>query len=79
MRVLGIISSPRRGGNSELAAKEILNTLPDSWEKAMININDLDIKTCTACYACVPQGSLCKLKDDLGLSRRQVRVRRIKL
>lgn len=73
MRVLGIISSPRRGGNSELAAKEILNTLPDSWEKAMININDLDIKTCTACYACVPQGSLCKLKDDLGFLVEQVR------
>ena len=70
---LGIISSPRRGGNSELAAKEILNTLPDSWEKAMININDLDIKTCTACYACVPQGSLCKLKDDLGFLVEQVR------
>ena len=49
MRVLGIISSPRKGGNSELAVKEILKTLPDSWEKAMININDLEIKTCTAC------------------------------
>ena len=64
MRVLGIISSPRKGGNSELAAKEILNTLPDSWEKSMINLNDLNIKTCTACYGCVPEGVKCKIKDD---------------
>lgn len=27
----------------------------------------------TACYACVPQGSLCKLKDDLGFLVEQVR------
>ena len=64
MRVLGIISSPRKGGNSELAAKEILNTLPDSWEKSMINLNELNIKTCTACYGCVPEGVKCKIKDD---------------
>lgn len=64
MRVLGIISSPRKGGNSELAAKEILNTLPDSWEKSLINLNELNIKTCTACYGCVPEGVKCKIKDD---------------
>lgn len=74
MRVLGIVSSPRKGGNSELAAKEILKTLPDSWEKVMINLNDLDIKTCTACYACVPQGSLCRQKDDLSFLVEQVRL-----
>lgn len=64
MRVVGIISSPRKGGNSELAVKEILNTLPDSWEKAMINLNELNIKTCTACYGCLPEGTKCKIKDD---------------
>ena len=72
MRVLGIISSPRRGGNSELAAKEILNTLPDSWEKAMININDLDIKTCTACYACANSKTIWAFSSNRS-------VRRIKL
>ena len=49
MRVLGIISSPRKGGNSELAAKEILRSLPEEWEKAMVNLYDLNIKNCTAC------------------------------
>ena len=74
MRVLGIISSPRRGGNSELAAKEILRSLPEDWEKAMVNLNDLDIKTCTACYSCVPKGSKCRIKDDdLDFLIRQVK------
>ena len=74
MRVLGIISSPRKGGNSELAAKEILRSLPESWEKAMVNLNDLNIKTCTACYGCVPEGVKCKIKDDdLDFLIRQVK------
>ncbi len=73
MRVLGIISSPRKGGNSELAVKEILRTLPDSWEKAMININDLNIKTCKACYGCIPQGAECRVKDDMSFLIDQVR------
>ena len=67
MRVLGIISSPRRGGNSELAAKEILNTLPDSWEKAMININDLDMYR-LLCLC--PAGLSVQTQRRSGLSRR---------
>ena len=66
MKVLGIVSSPRRAGNSELAVKEILMQLPDSWEKEMIRLNELNIKYCTACYACVPADKKCKLDDDLG-------------
>ncbi len=73
MRVLGIVSSPRKGGNSELAVKEILKTLPDSWEKSMVNINKLNISNCTACYACVPEGSKCRLTDDLDFFIRMVK------
>ena len=56
MRVVGLVSSPRRGGNSELAVKEILSRLPEDWEKNMIRLNELDIKYCRACYACLRRG-----------------------
>ena len=65
MKALGIVSSPRNAGNSELAVKEILSQLPDFWEKEMIRLNKLNIKYCTACYACVPADKKCKLDDDL--------------
>lgn len=65
MRVVGLVSSPRRGGNSELAVKEILSRLPEDWEKNMIRLNELDIKYCRACYACLPEGKKCGIKDDL--------------
>lgn len=65
MKVLGIVSSPRKAGNSELAVKEIMMQLPDSWEKEMLRLNELKLDYCTACYACVPAEKRCKLDDDL--------------
>ncbi len=35
MRVVGLVSSPRKGGNSELAVKEMMNCLPADWEKVI--------------------------------------------
>lgn len=73
MRVVGLVSSPRRGGNSELAVKEILRQLPDDWEKNMIRLNELDIKYCRACYACLPEGKKCVIKDDLDFLVRNIK------
>ena len=73
MRVCGFVYSPRREANSELAVKEILNRMPDDWEKVLIRLNDLDIQPCRACYSCVPQGSHCVIKDDLDVIIRNVK------
>lgn len=73
MRVAGFVSSPRKGGNSELAVKEMMNCLPDDWEKVMIRLNDLDIHNCTACYRCIPEGSKCAIRDDLNLIIRNIK------
>ena len=70
MRVLGIMSSPRRGGNSELAAKEILNTLPDSWEKAMINIKRSRHQNMYRLLCLCPAGLSVQTQRRSGLSRR---------
>lgn len=73
MRVCGFVYSPRRGGNSELAVKEILNSLPDDWEKVMVNLGELDIERCKACYRCVPEGAHCVQDDDLDIIIRNIK------
>lgn len=73
MRVVGLVSSPRRGGNSELAVKEILRRLPDEWEKNMIRLNELDINYCRACYACLHEGKKCVINDDLDFLIRHIK------
>jgi multimeric flavodoxin WrbA len=73
MRVLALVSSARAGGNCELAAKEMMRQLPDSWEKEMIRVNELNLKYCTACYGCIPENKACKLDDDLNFVLDHVR------
>lgn len=66
MKVVGLVASPRRIGNSEIIVKEMLNQLPDDWDKEMIRMNDLRLERCKACYACLPQEKRCILDDDLN-------------
>lgn len=73
MKVLGLVASPRKLGNSEIIVKEMLQSLPDSWDKEMIRLTDLRIDLCRACYACLPQGSNCVLPDDLNFFLSRVR------
>jgi multimeric flavodoxin WrbA len=66
MKVLSLISSPRRLGNSELAAREILRRLPEAWEKRMIRLSDMNLTPCKACYSCLArEDKSCVLKDDM--------------
>lgn len=65
MKVLGLVASPRKSGNSEILVKEMLAAMPADVEKEMIRLTSLDIKLCSACYACLPGGKCCVIKDDL--------------
>lgn len=67
MRVLGIIASPRKLGNSEICVKEIFKQLPAHWDKEIINLCQLNLEPCRACYSCLPEGKPCILDDDLEL------------
>ncbi len=73
MRVLGLVSSPRKGGNSELAVKEMMNCLPADWEKVMLRLNELNIQNCNACYKCLPAGAKCPIDDDLDFLIRNIK------
>ena len=66
MKVLAIVTSARKVGNSEILAKEMLAALPDSVEKKLLRISDCRIEPCQACYACLTSGKDCIIPDDLA-------------
>ncbi len=65
MKVLAIVGSPRKLGNSEILAKEILAALPAGTEKEMVRLPELRVEPCRACYACLPADRSCVIEDDL--------------
>lgn len=65
MLVLGIVGSPRRGGNTEILVDEVLKGAEESGaliEK--IILNELNIKPCQACNSCYKTGK-CIQNDDM--------------
>lgn len=65
-KILGLVGSGRKVGNSEILVKEALLSAGEEYEKEIIRLNDLDIKPCSACYACLPKGADCHLQDDFN-------------
>ncbi len=59
---LAVIATPRGNGNSEIAAKIILDAAGFD-HKSVINLYDLNIKPCTACYQCLFKEG-CVIDDD---------------
>ena len=67
MRILGIIASARKGGNSEvlvkIAAREAQRL---GGEVELVRLSDMDIKPCTGCLTCImPDNKGCPVKDDI--------------
>ena len=66
LRVLGIVGSPRRGGNTEIVVDEVLAGAEEagaSTEKVILS--ELDILPCEACDLCAEDGE-CVLQDDMS-------------
>ncbi len=65
MKVLGIVCSPRKGGNTEILVQKALTSARDRGaETELLTIRDKDIKPCDSCYSCVKTGK-CHIKDDM--------------
>ncbi|MFX1571808.1 MAG: flavodoxin family protein [Promethearchaeota archaeon] len=65
MRVLGIVGSPRIGGNTDILVDQVLAGAEEagvSVEKVILN--KLDINPCQACNSCYKTGQ-CVQKDDM--------------
>jgi multimeric flavodoxin WrbA len=65
MKVIGIVGSPRKNGNTELLTKHTLKAISEEGLRTeLIRLAGLEIKPCIACMACKKQ-EICSIKDDL--------------
>jgi len=65
LRALGIVGSPRRGGNTEILVDEVLLGAQEAGaltEKVILN--ELDVAPCRACNGCQETGA-CVQRDDM--------------
>ena len=65
MKVLGIVCSPRKGGNTEILVREALEGAGEvGGETELILVADKNIAPCDACDTCRETG-VCRIKDDM--------------
>ena len=65
MKIIGIVSSPRKGGNSQSLVEHILSGAQDAGATIeLIRLCDYDIKPCTGCDVCKMDGE-CVMQDDM--------------
>src|SRR5512136_463532 len=65
MIVTGIVGSPRKNGNTEIAVSCILKQCEDAGiHTELIRLAGLDIRPCSVCMACVKEEK-CSIQDDL--------------
>jgi multimeric flavodoxin WrbA len=65
MRVLGIVCSPRKDGNTEILVREALAAAQEAGcETEIILVANKNIGPCDACAACIKTG-VCKTNDDM--------------
>ena len=65
MKALGIVGSPRRGGNTELLMKLTLETIAEQGiDTELLSLAGKDIRPCTACMDCQSEEK-CPIDDDL--------------
>lgn len=65
MKVIGIVGSPRKKGNTEMLTAHTLKAIAEEeLDIELIPLAGLDIRPCNACMVCVKE-ERCPIKDDL--------------
>jgi len=66
MKLLIILGSPRKGGNSETVATKVADAFvaAGGGEVEYVRLNSLQIRPCQGCGGCEKKG-ICVLKDDM--------------
>lgn len=65
-KILGIVGSARRWGNSELMVRQVLQGAKAAGSSAqMIRLTSLRLESCTGCMRCAIGGKPCPLDDDM--------------
>ena len=66
MKVIAIIGSPRKNGNTEILAGHTLQAIAEEGiETELIPLAGKEIKTCTACLVCTKKEE-CSIEDDFA-------------
>lgn len=66
-KIVALLGSPRREGNSETIAARIMDTCKDlGAETTAFPLNELAYKGCQACMACKSGSEKCVVADDLA-------------
>ena len=67
MKAVAINGSPRKGGNTEILLRKVLEPLSSAgWETEFIQLGGKKIKGCTACYRCFDtKDGRCSVKTDV--------------
>ncbi len=66
MKIVSLLGSPRKKGNSTTLATIITDTFAEHGSETIIHsLNSLSFKGCQACYGCKSRSEVCILKDDL--------------
>ena len=65
-KVLGLVVSERRLGNSEILLKEIMGSITEPCIFELIRLTEMNIKPCKACYRCLNPEKACRIKDDFN-------------
>jgi multimeric flavodoxin WrbA len=65
MKAIGIVGSPRKGGNTEILTKHTLKAIAEEGlDTELITLSGLDIRPCDACKTCANEEQ-CPINDDL--------------
>jgi len=67
MKAVAINGSPRKGGNTEILLRKVLEPLSGAgWDTEFIQLGGKKIKGCTACYRCFDtKDGRCSVKTDV--------------
>ncbi len=65
MKVLGIVGSPRKNGNTEIFTTHVLRAIAEEGlDTSLISLAGKDIRPCNACDVCFKE-ERCSIDDDL--------------
>ncbi|MEM5853681.1 MAG: flavodoxin family protein, partial [Candidatus Aenigmatarchaeota archaeon] len=65
VKLLGVVGSPRKGGNTEFLVKEVLKAAEGEGAIVeLIHLADFDLKPCSGCGACFKTRN-CAIEDDV--------------
>lgn len=66
MYALAVNGSPRKGGNTEILLKEVLNELDQAgWDTELVKVGGTAIRGCIACHKCFEsKNNECSVKKD---------------